>query len=180
MEVAVGCWGGKGTAVVVVGVEWWAAAFLWITSLIYQGRNLRGCCSLISPVWPSHLKEGSPFQFLLKKPKAKYPPPPTHTQTHTHTHTHTHTLTLTMSTQHTFTFTVQQHKKLPNHYLLHSNLLKVAYFLKPLVSPWSIQNCHCAVKRSHVVAYLSSAITVCVCVCAVSSVCDSQGAAGTV
>lgn len=38
------CGGGGGRVV------WRAAAFLWITSLISQGRNLRGRCRLISPV----------------------------------------------------------------------------------------------------------------------------------
>lgn len=60
-----------------VDEEWWAAAFLWITSLISQGRNLRGRCRLISPVWPSHLREVAPLQFLQKQSKALQPPRPT-------------------------------------------------------------------------------------------------------
>lgn len=75
--------GARGMEVAVGRGAWWrvvwrAAAFLWITSLISQGRNLRGCCRLISLVWPSHFREVAPFQFCAEAIHSQVTPPPHH------------------------------------------------------------------------------------------------------
>lgn len=149
--------GARGMEVAVGRGAWWrvvwrAAAFLWITSLISQGRNLRGCCRLISLVWPSHFREVAPFQFCAEAIHSQVTPPPHHPCCLPNTHSPSLSVLF-------YKYRAEVEKSCLPYKSCNLLELKKGFFFKPPVSWWIVTQSYHAVNLPHVISYLSLSIT---------------------